>query len=517
MDRRRSTTSVLGVVLTLLLSYLVLPLAPAAAAPGLTFTKSSSGSVRAGAPITYTLAVGNPTSNPDAVNEWNLSFRDVLPPGLTYVPGSTTPTRAGEPTAIANPDGGTTLLWSNVADVQVASSFELGYQAVPDPAVYPVGSSVSNSAQAHANSDPLVTPEFDDAGVLVPGTATESAADTSTTLISALEITKSEPSPEGELLRGVHDHPTVYTLTVRASEVGDTDGVVVTDYLPAQLEFLGCGGEDNSAGPEYPGAPPLTGTPAVPGCIAPDTVATVVNPPPDAGVTFPPGVYTRLQWSLGDLVAGEEVVLRYAAGVPLLANEAWPAGTAPDPTSGQQGSNLDNNAGDSTREGPSAQSATNRATASGDYTGPVAPGTGTNVTDTTSTTVSLQDLRMRKSVSPTEFQQGGIARYTLVLDASEYTSASNIVITDAVPAGLCPLGGTGTNYAPGSPATCDGSAATVPSTPFDTVTSNPDGGFTVVFDPVALPVNGTLTITLCRADARGVPDRSAGGRADGCR
>ena len=156
--------------------------------------------------------------------------------------------------------------------------------------------------------------------MLVPGTATESAADDATTRSARSTITKSEPSPEGELLRGVHDHPTVYTLRVRATDAAGTDGVVVTDYLPADLEFLGCGGEDFSAGPEYPGAPLLDGTPAVPGCVAPDTVDTVVDPPPEAGTTFPPGVYTRLRWMLGDLAAGHEVVLPYAAGVPLRAN-----------------------------------------------------------------------------------------------------------------------------------------------------------------------------------------------------
>jgi hypothetical protein len=35
-----------------------------------------------------------------------------------------------------------------------------------------------------------------------------------------------------------------------------TTGVTVTDYLPAQLEFLGCGNVDNSVVvvEEYPGA-----------------------------------------------------------------------------------------------------------------------------------------------------------------------------------------------------------------------------------------------------------------------
>ena len=158
MGRRRSLASAIGVVLTLVASFLVLPVSPAVAAPGITLTKSAPGTVRAGAPITYRLTAANPASNPDAVNEWNLSFRDVLPPGLTYVPGSTTPARAGEPTASTDAGGSTTLVWSNVADIQVASTFELAFEATPDPVVYPVGSTVPNAAQAYTNSDPLVLP-----------------------------------------------------------------------------------------------------------------------------------------------------------------------------------------------------------------------------------------------------------------------------------------------------------------------------------------------------------------------
>src|SRR5689334_9209788 len=52
LGRRRSIASAIGVVLTLVASYLVLPVSPAAAAPGITLTKSAPGTVRAGAPIT---------------------------------------------------------------------------------------------------------------------------------------------------------------------------------------------------------------------------------------------------------------------------------------------------------------------------------------------------------------------------------------------------------------------------------------------------------------------------------
>ena len=42
--------------------------------------------------------------------------------------------------------------------------------------------------------------------------------------MSAIRLQKSEPSPEGELLRGVHDHTTVYTLTVTNNHGADTTG-----------------------------------------------------------------------------------------------------------------------------------------------------------------------------------------------------------------------------------------------------------------------------------------------------
>ena len=70
-----------------------------------------------------------------------------------------------------------------------------------------------------------------------------------------------------------------------------------------------------------------------------------------------------------------------------------------------------------------------------------------------------------------------------------------MTITDAVPSGLCPLGGPGTNYVTGGPPQCDGSSATTPSVPYDSVTNNPDGGFLVEFEPVSLPANGSRTIT----------------------
>ena len=82
---------------------------------------------------------------------------------------------------------------------------------------------------------------------------TQSGDAPGSTILVPLLLSKSEPSVEGELLRGVHDHQTVYTIT---AETGSLPGVAVStleDWIPAGLEFLGCGLIDNSSGEEYPG------------------------------------------------------------------------------------------------------------------------------------------------------------------------------------------------------------------------------------------------------------------------
>ena len=279
---------------------------------------------------------------------------------------------------------------------------------LPDPATYPVGSTVTNSgANVYASSDPQAAPDFDANGVVVPGSYTESGVSGSTTTtISAVSLSKAEPSPESELLRGIHDHPTVYTLTVNATDAGASSGLVLVDYLPATLEFLGCGGVDNSSAREYAGAPSLTATPTPPNCLTPTSVSTVQNPPPNGTQTYPPGIYTRVEWTLGTIPAGGSIIVRYAAGIPLRANALWP-GTPPSPTGLTQIANLDNNTGPSTRELASEASATNLASVQGTYEGPVAPGTPTAVLATASHTVSIEDVRMRKSVDPTTFTAGG--------------------------------------------------------------------------------------------------------------
>ena len=482
---RRACVSALATLLLAGAVAVLVPAGPAFAAESIAVTTTAAADVLVGDPVTVTLSATNNGDQP----EYNLTFRDQLPVGVTYVSGSTEPTSAGEPRIITG-GGRQTLLWENVSDLPVGAVQSLSFRATPDPVLLPVGATFANTAQSYANTNPRTLARFTTAGLYSTGASVQGASSVTTTKITAITVDKTEPSPEHELLRGVHDHSTPYTLTVTNNKRNSDNNVVLVDLLPAQLEFLGCGTVDNTpAGAvEYPGAPRLgVSTPDVASCIVPAAVTTVTDP---AGV--PAGVYTRVQWNLGTLTAAQVVTVVYRAGIPQRANaEVFPDGTPTGSSLGQV-ANLDNNTGASTRE-TSEQSLTNRATVSAVYAGPVASGTSTTVGDEDQLTVTAEDLAMQKSVAPTKFTNDGIATYTLALQTGEYADASDIVITDQVPDGLCPLDDV-TNHA-GGLAACASGAGYAPSLAYHSVSDRPDGGFSVEFDPIAIGANGTRTVT----------------------
>ena len=476
------------------------------AAASISFTKQAPTQVLAGKPVPYTLRASNPGDAP----LYNVTFRDVLPLGVTYL-GPTTPAEFGEPQIITNnvvipgnaPIAQQTLIWDNVGDLQVGDSLTLDFTVAlnatadgtrPDLPVYLVGSTVTNTASVYASELPRVAQRFTSTGAPIPNPSIlDQDAGGGPTTLTALEVRKTEPSPEGELLRGVHDFVTTYTLEVEVTGRAAVNGIVAVDLLPASLEFLGCGTDDYSSGDEYPGSGPLGTGPGVVGCVEPTTVDTVIDPVVN-GIAYA-GLYTVVTWNLGDRAAGSIVTLPYAAGIPLQQNEPFALGTAPTPESGQQGSNLDNNTGASTREGTSESSVTNVATAAGDYQGPLAAGGTPEVTADDSLTRTIEDVRIRKHASRADFRQAAIVNYQITADTSEYTSASDLVLTDQLPNGTCPLGNI-TPTPPPSEIACGGSAP-VPSPLYASVELTPGiGGYTVVFDPiVAIPASGTATAT----------------------
>ncbi len=461
-----------------------------AATAAITVTLQAPASVLAGKQVGFTLTAANPSANPAAVAEYNTSFRDVLPLGASYQAGSTRPADLGDPTVIADPGTGQqTLLWLDAFDLPKGSSAGLSFSASLS---LPVGSTLFNTANAYASTAPRYVPHFGATGLPVTDSRVQPASSNqSGTVVSALQVSLTEPSVEAKLLRGAHAQPTVHTLRVSNGSLAATNGVTVLDYLPASLEFLGCGQVDNGGSAEYPGAPRLSATAAVgAGCLTPASVDTVLNPPANGSVSYPAGVYTKLTWALGTLAAGQVSTISYAAAVPLRQNALFAVG-GPTPASLGQSANLDNNTGASTRQVNDAAGQVSYAHASGSYTGPAVGGSA--VVADTSHQVSVNDLRIHKSAGPAEFVAGGVTSYTLQLDAGEYADDSAITITDVLPNGICPLDDLA-NHASGAPAECAAGAGYQPTVPYQSVSQNADGTFTVVFGPVSVPANGSLTL-----------------------
>jgi len=418
----------------------------------------------------------------------------------------------------------------DVADLPANATYASTVTVRPDATVFPVGAAPRLDLTAYVSGDATLLPVFDGStgkGATAGAAATTSATAWTTAPVKALRLSKTEPSPESELLRGVHDDPTTYTLTVENTPQGSTTGVTIVDYLPAGLEFLACATVDNtqpsprlydSEGAlggtnEYPGSGPVHTGVAAPDCLAPASVETVNSALP-SGLSA--GVYTKVTWSLPDLAGGTpqaadlsaagvagQYVITYRAAVPLFENTMTfdSAGGAPTPGSTQQAANLDNNNGPSTRQGQGAGygdgiAYTNLATATGTYTGTTPPSSPVTTSDSDSATIDAMDLRILKSVdthaggggATDTFVTGGLATFTLDLATSEYASADGITLVDTIPNGLCPALPAGTTYSTSGdafPADCQSptgtgttpalSGATVDSIGYDDAT----GEFTI--------------------------------------
>ncbi|NND04399.1 MAG: hypothetical protein HKN91_16605, partial [Acidimicrobiia bacterium] len=274
MQRAKGLAAATALLTTILA---VIPAQPALAAgtPNISLTKEMPARALAGDPaIEVTLTA----SNADTVNGYNLSFKDVLPPGTSLVAGSPAPTTIlfDAPTTDY-----TTLLWENVSDLPQNNTQSVSYTFTHD-GTYDVGDTITNDASAYVNENPRFIPKFDTLGA--PSDFTGNGSDSQTTLLVPFLLEKEEPSTEQELLRGLHDHQSPYTLTIRNNFLNNSTNFVINDWIPAGMEFLACGAVDNSGGvEEYPGsgvinpgnAPALTNP-----CLQPSTVNTV-NVDPD--------------------------------------------------------------------------------------------------------------------------------------------------------------------------------------------------------------------------------------------
>jgi fimbrial isopeptide formation D2 family protein/uncharacterized repeat protein (TIGR01451 family) len=427
---------------------LVVPaVASAAGEPNISLDKRAPEQALLGTTQPVQLVVDNPVGQPRG---YNLSFRDVLPKGVTYVASSSSkiaPTVLNDEPAV----GETTLLFENVSDLSAGSEYVLAYEVEPSTTFFKLAEThiYTNKAEAFVTKEPRNKPNFAANGEVVAGSFKGNDGAEATTELTAIEIEKSEPSPEGEILRGVHEHQTVYTLTVKNNKVGPTQGtelrlgkpdaIGIEDFLPAGLEFLGCGTTDNTtnavgtnpgSAEEYPGSGAIDpgNAPSVPNCFAPYYVKTEEVDPPGPK---PLGIYTHVKWEGPESLAkGEEYKLEYVAAIPILRNSLSWAGAEPSAEGLGQIANLDNNQGPETFD---EEELTNIARATGEYE-------NVDVQDSDEMTRTAEDLAIQKTVDQSQIFDNARSVWSLHLETSEYRWDEPVSITDELPNGLCPLG-----------------------------------------------------------------------------
>jgi uncharacterized repeat protein (TIGR01451 family)/fimbrial isopeptide formation D2 family protein len=477
---------------------------PPASTPDVQLTGGPATSVLYGRNVPVALTASLPAGAPKG---YNLAFRVVLPAGTSYVAG--TAGNDGAPTILADKPatGQTTLIWPNVDDLVASSghtlSFEVDYNDTSSAATpkYDVGDQLPITSGAYISTQPRDEADFNALGQPVgpaAGSYTGWAEQATTTDLTAIQIRKSEPHPEGEIPRGVHDHQTVYTLTVTNNDVNPTNGVWAEDYLPAGLEFLGCAGTtdhttdaptNTGSAQEYPGSGPIVVThpTGAENCTQPDLVETV-EVDPDGSGPLPLDVYTHVKWNLvGDFAPSQVTKLTYAAAIPIRENTLTWSGTTPA-TTGAQAANLDNNAGDETYD---EQPLLNGALAHGTYQAPSKP--GKSVKDEGTLLRTAEDIAIQKSNNLGSLNQGDLTKWTVDLQVSEYRWLTDVSIHDVVPNGLCPLGPTNLANTPDAQDNeCGSTGGNLPSEPYTSVDEQGNGSYDIVWDKTTFPELATI-------------------------
>jgi uncharacterized repeat protein (TIGR01451 family)/fimbrial isopeptide formation D2 family protein len=450
--------------------------ASAQAAPNIALSSGGDAEVLYGDTANVKLTATNPAGQPPG---YNLSFRAVLPVGVSYVPGSgpagvTATVIANQPAA-----GQQTVIFQNVSDLSANSSYDLTFQVSHNPAQVAVGSTFTVQGAAYLNTDARTVPQFSATGVPNGSTYTGTASASQDVKLLPFRVFREAPDDQ---LRGAHDFQYRTHIRIENNKVAPTQSFSLTDYAPAGVEVLACGTGDhtanaatNSGSPsEYPGSGPLNpgNAPALTNCVAPNDVSTV-SADPDGPGGVAAGIYTRQTWNnLGTLAPGATLTVDFATAIPIRENTLSWTGATPSGASGNQAANLDNNSGAETYD---EQPLTGFSTATGQYNGT------TPASASDSQTTVAEDLTLAKTASSPSIAIGDITTWTLTASASEYRWVDDTVITDTVPDGLCPLGAANYEDATDQQPECNSISG---SDPYDTVVEHADGTYTVTFDPL---------------------------------
>jgi uncharacterized repeat protein (TIGR01451 family)/fimbrial isopeptide formation D2 family protein len=440
------------------------------------------------------LTASNPEGQPYG---YNLSYRAELPAGVSYVPGSAHLEGGGSPAPQVIEDhttGVTTLTWSDVGDLSPSSHDTLDFEVGHSSSAYAVGREYKVVAGAYISELPRYLPKFDSEGKPVEGSYTGSAGGSSSTKLTALEIKQAQLTyPEGEVLRGVHNHQFEYQVSVTNTTGGPTDEVLVNDWLPADVEYLGCGSESSKVDhtieapsnpgsrEEYPGSGEIKVKP-LSGCVAPALVETLETNP-DGAEESPTGVYTHLQWKVPTMAAGETRTFTFPAAVPLRENTtSWPHGQ-PTPQSDEQAANLDNNSGRETKDG---EQILTYAKAEGEYKHELPL-----VSASDHLSLTAKDIATEKTTAQTTLEDGQLTTWKILVHSSEYRYNTGITVTDTLPNGLCPTVSSSPRGAECEPIT-PGNPAELSSPAYASSVENANGTWTIAWNPGADPVLANL-------------------------
>lgn len=213
--------------------------------PRLTTTKSANvAAADAGDTVTYTVTVAA-VSTPRVSDAHDVALSDVLPSGVTLVPGSFVHTGGVPPTAI---DGSASPLSASWSVLQPGQTSTFTYSVVVDANASSFGPSAVNTAAAVWTSqpgDPGSQSTFNTLGVQRTGntadvggsannlrsTATASVTVNQAAITKALESTSATHTAGSNVTIGER---VSYSLAVELPE-GDLGQVVVTDLLPTGL------------------------------------------------------------------------------------------------------------------------------------------------------------------------------------------------------------------------------------------------------------------------------------------
>ncbi len=264
----------------------------------------------------------------DGLNGFNGSFTAILPVGVTLA-GSAVP--PAETSVLA--DGRTAYFFENVGDIQDGSTLNLDLTVSVTAADFPVGSTVDIDGNFAANTNPRTVPDFDRPPAASPATPPGRRPERHLRTLLCRSRSTRPTSPSASAEDGARRPRSRRHVPTAGDEQRRRQRhlVVVDDFIPAIVEFLGCGGVDNTTDAptnpnpsvipastlEYPGADPLSDTAAPAGpCPAPVLVESVnvvggiiQSGTATNGTTAPAsvvdGVYTHVRWDVGTLTHGQ--------------------------------------------------------------------------------------------------------------------------------------------------------------------------------------------------------------------